>query len=122
MLSSFCEDSKERINTLRHVLFHFQQLAAVPAPADRGQPAPARETSLQVADQSFLFFATLMHALKNALFSIGADALSAEAGVLEALGREEDSPGIREHGPGFYDSFKQFVEQLSAAAGSGEKS
>jgi CheY-like chemotaxis protein len=106
VLNSFCEDSKERIDTLRHILFHFKQLAAAPAPAD----------------QSFIFFATLMHALKNALFSIGADALSAEAGALEALGRAADSPGIREQGPGFYDSFKHFVEQLGAALGSGERS
>ncbi|AEF81311.1 ATP-binding protein [Leadbettera azotonutricia] len=111
VLNSFCTDSKERIDTLRHMLYHFSQLKNTASGVD----LPQENT------QSFSIFTLLMHALKNALYSIGADTLSKEAGAIEQLGKEAKLAAVIAQGQTFYLAFKEFNETLDTALhGSGE--
>jgi two-component system, sensor histidine kinase and response regulator len=87
VLSVFCKDAQERLPFL--------------------QTAPQEE--------NFSAFTTHVHALKSALKSLGADAVSEKAAALENVGRNKDTAFISENLPVFVQMLKELIENIRAA-------
>jgi signal transduction histidine kinase/DNA-binding response OmpR family regulator len=87
LLEMFCRDARTRLPLL----------AKTPAEEERKS------------------FTTQVHALKSALASIGAAALSADAARLENAGRNGDIPAIDEYLPAFREDLEGLLERIGAA-------
>jgi HPt (histidine-containing phosphotransfer) domain-containing protein len=94
VLERYCRDVEERLPSL----------SSLPSPED--MPS----------------FVIHVHALKSASASIGAEALSAQAQLLENAGRVNDLEVIREHLPTFRHDLPILTAQISAALHPNEKS
>jgi CheY-like chemotaxis protein len=86
VLSIYCEDVAERLEIFRN---------------------PANETDTAMLTVYF-------HALKSASASIGADALSKEAALLEAAGKSDDTAFIRERFAGFCEELERLKNRIEA--------
>ena len=96
MLDSFCNDSIIKINSLRHIIYHFEQKGGIE----------------QTENDTISLLGTIVRTIKNSAFSIGADALAEEAAELEEKITIGELPAVIAELPLFCRSLEGISEKI----------
>lgn len=101
MLDSFCRDSAEKTNMLRHIQYHLK---------NAGDFQNVSETIMQ-------HLAMILRTAKNSALSIGAEAVAAEAAALEKCLQAGDVQAMETALPGFCEHLQNVAGSVYKALG-----
>ena len=104
MLDSFCSDSLDKINSLRHIIYHFENTSD--------------ENTFNIektSHETVTLLETILRSIKNSALSIGADDFAAEAAVLEEKQKEGTLSDLVAELPAFVKSLQKITEKIKGS-------
>ncbi|MCL2067043.1 MAG: ATP-binding protein [Treponema sp.] len=99
MLDSFCRDLMEKMNTLRHLLYYYKNT----------------ENSDSIGENTITLLGTILMTIRNSALSVGAEALGAQAEVLEDHQKNKNIPALMSALPNLYQSMQSVADRISQA-------
>jgi len=90
LIDSFCRDSEEKMNLLRHIMYNIDN----------------------VSDTAITILETILQTMKNSAVSIGAKEIATEAATLGEKLSAKDIAALSSTLPAFYDHVKHFTDRI----------
>ena len=92
MLESFCKDSEEKMNLLRHIMYHLKTEGNY--------------------NDTIALLSTILQTMKNSAISIGAEELAGKAAVLEENAKAKDITVLLSSLPVFYQYLQSITDRI----------
>ena len=101
MLDSFCKDSAEKMNTLRHIIYYLktEDLSSIE----------------KTGGNTIALLGTILRTMKNSSVSIGAEGLAAETAALEDILMARNIPALISALPAFYEHLHDIAARIEPA-------